>query len=104
MKFPRPPFQPEDSHTADLTPDFTSTRSEFTRKMVEAEHDALGKLLNIASEDETKPGIAIRSEVKWDSDVVHVEQTVEFDEDVPRGEIRRFPFPPTGWGIGPFQP
>lgn len=91
LSFPRPVFSPEQ---VDLSFDFTSLIGEAVRKAVTQERVALGRLTEIAAVDQSKPGIMIR--VEFDNrlhDTYVFATTVEFDESVPRGEVRYAPLP-----------
>lgn len=101
MKFPRPEFDPERVET----PEFPDLISKYVAKVVKAELDAVSALVGIADEDETKPGIKITTRYLIDdaTNSYRAEQTLEFDEDVPRGEVH-YTTDTSGFGVGPYQP
>lgn len=104
MKFPRPEFNPDEHHT-ETTTEFADLIHEYVNKIVKAEWTALSSMVALAMADETKPGIKVTTRYLMDdkSDTYRCEQTMEFDEDVPRGEVR-YTTDTSGFGIGPYQP
>lgn len=101
MKFPHPEFDPEKFDPPFPVP---SIVAEHMAKIAKAERDAIIALLDIAEADETKPGIKISGEYHFEDErnTYVYEQTVEFSDDVPRGEVHIAPA--TGFGCGPFKP
>lgn len=95
MEFPRPPFDPASLQTAPWF-DFTDLIREQVTALAKRETEAVVALLDIAALDETKPGIMVSTQVTQVQDTYVLEQTVAFDESVPRGLVRYAPLP-EGW-------
>lgn len=102
MKFPRPSFDPTEFNS--LPSDISATVSEYVAKIAKAEFDALSSMVALAAQDETKPGIKVTTRYLMDdkTNTYRCEQTMEFDPEVPRGEVH-YSTDTSGFGIGPYQ-
>lgn len=96
MPFPRPGFSTP-KEQLEMAHQFTDLIRSRVTEMTRKETEAVRTLLVIADADETKPGISVSVIFTGQTqDCYTFEQTVAFDESVPRGVVRYEPLP-EGW-------